>query len=79
MKSRAESTREARTEREEEVRATMNLAARRKTFAAKLMKIARFTMREWDSNWVVVEGRRADSSSKETLLEDGAENRDGLW
>ena len=79
MKSNAESTRDAKTDREEDVRVTMNFAARRKTFAAKLTKIAMFTMRELDSNWVDPEGRSADSSSKETLLEEGAEKSDGRW
>lgn len=79
MKSNTESTRDAKTDREEEVRATMNFAARRKTFAVKLTKIAMFTMRELDSNWIVVEGRSAVSSSKETLLEEGAEKSDGRW
>jgi hypothetical protein len=80
VKSRAESTRDAKTERDEEVKATMNFAMRRKTFAAKLMKIATFTMREFDLACVSSgEGSRADSSSKETLLEDGVENSDGRW
>ena len=77
MKSKAESTREARTDREDEVSATMNFAARRKTLAAKLMRIAMFTTRELDSNWFTEVGRSADSSSKETRLDDGAENSDG--
>ena len=50
MKSNAESTRDAKMDREEDVRVTMTLATRRKTFAAKLTKIAMFTMRELDSN-----------------------------
>ena len=80
MKSRAESTKDANTERDEEVSVTMNLAIRSKTLAAKLTKIAMFTIRDLDPMWdSECEGRRADSSSKETLLEEGAENRDGRW
>lgn len=80
VKSSAESTKEANTERDEEVRVTMILAMRSKMLAAKLTLMARFTIRElvslWASEW---EGRRADSSSNETLREEGAEKRDGRW
>jgi hypothetical protein len=47
MKSRAESTREASTESEDDVNATMSLAMRRKTFAAKFTKMAMATTRVW--------------------------------
>lgn len=45
-KSRTESTREARTEREEDVNATTIFATNRNTLAMKLTKIARFTIGE---------------------------------
>jgi len=79
VKSRPESTSEASTERDEEVRVTMNFAMSRRTLAAKLTRIAMFTMREWGAVCASGKGSRGVSSSKETLLEDGAENRDGRW
>jgi len=79
VKSRPESTREASTERDEEVRVTMNFAMSRRTLAAKLTRIAMFTMREWAPVCASGKGSRGVSSSKETRLEDGAENRDGRW
>ena len=79
VKSRPESTREASTERDEEVRVTMNFAMRSKTLAAKLTRMAMFTMRECGPVCASGKGSRGVSSSKETRLEDGAENRDGRW
>jgi hypothetical protein len=79
VKSSAESTREASTERDEEVRVTMIFATRSKTLAAKLTRIAMFTIRECGPVCASGKGSRGVSSSKETLLEDGAENRDGRW
>jgi hypothetical protein len=42
-KSRTESTKDARTEREEDVKVTIIFATRRNIFAMKFMKIANFT------------------------------------
>lgn len=42
-KSRTESTKDARTEREDDDKVTIILATRRNTFAMKFMKIANFT------------------------------------
>ena len=49
-KSRTESTNDARTEREEDVKVTITLATRRNTFAMKFMKIANCTSRAKFSN-----------------------------
>jgi hypothetical protein len=74
MKSNAESISDASTEREDEVSVTIILATSNNTFAVKLMRIAKFTIPDPTSalgrrlsTW----GSRADSSSKETLLEEG--------
>ena len=64
MKSRAESTSDAKTDNEEDVNVTIILATRSNIFAAKFIKIVKFTIRV-SSAFVVlkIEGRRAVSSS----------------
>lgn len=73
MKSNTESINDASNDREDEVSVTMILAASNNTFAAKLMKIAKFTIRNPLSalgRRLSKCGSRADSSSKETLREE---------
>jgi hypothetical protein len=64
VKSRIESTRDARTEREDELKVTMILATSRKTFARKLISNAKFTILELMPS--PAPRISADSSSKET-------------
>ena len=68
-KSRTESTRDARTERDEEVKATISLATRRRTFARKLMRIAQLTIDDDSSSTSSSIGKSGVSSSKVTALE----------
>ena len=66
VKSRIESTRDARTESDDDVIATMSLAISRNTLAAKFTYIAR-TILEEDSSLissVAVRNRRGASSSE---------------
>ena len=79
MKSNAESTKDAKTDSEEDVRVTMILAMRRNTLAAKLMSIATLTIPE-ESLFVLgyncsTCGSNADSSSKETLRDGGCDDQ----
>lgn len=77
MKSSTESTRDANTDKEDEVKATNILATSRNTFARKLMKTATATIRSglYSVRW---SGNRNDSSSKEGRPEGGPDrNPDG--
>lgn len=79
MKSRIESTREARTEREEDVNVTMTFATRRSKLAMKLTRIAKFTIGEpvsVDKGSRESSGRRAVSSSIETRRDGGCDQVD---
>ena len=73
VKSRNESTREAKTDNEEDVNVTIILAISSSTFAIKLTNIATFTILEDEliSGEAPCIGRSGLSSSKETLREGG--------
>jgi hypothetical protein len=77
MKSRIESTKDANTEREEDVNVTIILAIKRNTFAIKFTKIAKFTIGVKLSKSEKSPGRRADSSSNDGRREGGWEYMDG--
>jgi len=75
VKSNAESTKDAKTDNEDDVSVTMILAMSRNTLAVKLMKMATLTIRDeslsglgWRCSTC---GSRADSSSKDSLRDDG--------
>ena len=76
MKSRAESTSDAITDNDDDVKATIHLAISRNTFAAKLINMARLTIREFEPSGLS-SGSSADSSLNETRREGGCENIDG--
>jgi len=70
-KSRIESSKDAKTDKDEEVSATITLAISRKTFAKKFIKIAMFTILDELGRVENSSGNNDDSSSNETLLEGG--------
>jgi len=78
-KSRTESTRDASTERDEEVNATISLAIRRRTFARKLMRIAQLTIDDDSSSANSSIGNNGVSSSKVTALEGAACGSEWRW
>ena len=76
MKSRAESTKDARTDNDEDVKVTMIFATSSNTFAMKLTNMARLTIRDRFSRGSS-SGRREDSSLKETRRDGGNKNSEG--